>query len=92
LPSREGQTAIKDNQVNCILKSVANAAGLPNADAFSSHSLRRGFATEASKRGAPFGAIQRQGRWRHEGTVLGYIEEGKRFDSNAVDLMLNTSN
>jgi len=30
----------------------------------------------------------RQGRWRHEGTVLGYIDEGKRFDQNAADIIL----
>ena len=52
------------------------------------HSMRRGFATEASKKGASFAAIMRQGRWRYEGTVLGYIEEGKRFESNAADVLL----
>lgn len=91
IPIAEPATAIKANQVNHILKAVALASGLPNPFAYSSHSLRRGFATEASKKGAPFGAIMRQGRWRHEGTVLGYIEEGKRFDSNAVDIMLQSN-
>jgi len=83
------QEAIKPNQVNVILKSIATACQLPQADAYSSHSLRRGFATEASKKGVPFGSIKRQGRWRHEGTVLGYIDEGKRFDQNAAGIMLN---
>ncbi len=91
VPICEPTTAIKDNQVNQIMKSSAMASGLPEPFAYSSHSLRRGFATEASKKGAPFGAIMRQGRWRHEGTVLGYIEEGKRFDSNAVDVMLQSN-
>ena len=50
--------------------------------------MRRGFATEASRNGAPFGSIMRHGRWRHEGTVLGYIDEGKRFDQNAASIML----
>ena len=88
LPIGETATAIKANQVNHIVKTTALAAGLPEPSSYSSHSLRRGFATQASKKGAPFGAIMRQGRWQHEGTVLGYIEEGKRFDSNAVDIML----
>jgi integrase len=83
------QSAIHSSQVNIIIKSVAKACKLPNADRYSSHSLRRGFATAASKEGAPFGAIMRQGRWRHEGTVLGYIEEGKRFDQNAATMLLN---
>ena len=30
----------------------------------------------------------RQGRWRHEGTVHGYIEEGKRFEANAAGAIL----
>jgi integrase len=80
--------AIKPNQINVIIKSIAKVCQLSEVDLYSSHSMRRGFATEASKKGAPFGAIMRQGRWRHEGTVLGYIEEGKRFDSNAADIIL----
>lgn len=82
-------TAIPENQVNLIIKSIATACQLPNADAYSSHSLRRGFATEASRKGAPFGTIMRQGRWKHEGTVLGYIDEGKRFEQNAAGIVLS---
>ena len=78
---------IKSNQVNLIIKQVARDCGLDYADDFSAHSLRRGFATEAAKRNAPFQSIMRQGRWKHEGTVLGYIEEGKRFEENAVSVM-----
>ena len=87
--SRKSNEPIKPSQVNQILKSVATACQLPQADQYSSHSLRRGFATEACKKGAPFGAIMRQGRWRHEGTVLGYIDEGKKFENNAVSTLLD---
>lgn len=80
--------SIRPNQINIMIKSLAKSCQLPDVKLFSSHSMRRGFATEASKKGAPFGAIMRQGRWRHEGTVLGYIEEGKLFDSNAADIIL----
>lgn len=81
--------AIKPHQVNVVIKSIAMACGLPNAVSYSSHSMRRGFATEASRKGTPFGSIMRHGRWRHEGTVLGYIDEGKRFDQNAASIMLD---
>jgi site-specific recombinase XerD len=74
--------------VNLIIKSIAKACQLSNADQFSSHSLRRGFATTASRKGAPFISIMRHGRWRHEGTVLGYIEEGQRFLENAAKIIL----
>lgn len=82
--------AIKPHQVNVVIKSVAIACCLPGAESYSSHSMRRGFATEASRKGAPFGSIMRHGRWRHEGTVLGYIDEGKRFDQNAASIMLHS--
>ncbi len=49
--------AIKPNQVNQIIKDVARACKLPDAESYSNYSLRRGFATEASKKGAPFGAV-----------------------------------
>jgi integrase len=91
----------KDNQIqgqpitaqqwNAIFKSLIQTCGLPEPDSYSSHSLRRGFATTASKKGAAFGAIMQQGRWRHEGTVLGYIEEGKRFESNAAHHILKST-
>ena len=84
-------TAITARQVNLTIKSIATACHLPDADTYSSHSLRRGFATEASRKGAPFGTIKRQGRWRHEGTVLGYIDEGKRFDQNAAGIILSNN-
>jgi len=81
--------AIKPHQVNVVIKSIAIACCIPDAESYSSHSLRRGFATEASRKGAPFGSIMRHGRWRHEGTVLGYIDEGRRFDQNAASILLN---
>ena len=74
--------------VSSIIKKVADKCQLPNANNFSSHSLRRGFATTASRKGAPFVSIMRHGRWRHEGTVLGYIEEGQRFETNAAKIVL----
>lgn len=80
---------IKPNQANLIIKSLALNCDLPNAHQYSAHSLRHGFATEAAKKGAQFKSIMRQGRWRHEGTVLGYIEEGKRFEENAANVLFN---
>lgn len=78
---------IAASHVNIILKQLAIDCGLAHAALYSAHSLRRGFATQASKNGASFGAIMQQGRWKHEGTVLGYIEEGKRFEGNAVNVL-----
>ena len=54
----------------------------------SSHSLRRGLATSAYRAGADFLEIKRQGGWRHDGTVHGYIEEAKAFEENAAGSLL----
>lgn len=81
--------AISSNSINKIIKLLAIACQLPQAKNYSGHSLRRGFATTASQKGASFSAIMRQGRWRHEGTVHGYIEEGSRFDANAAVSILD---
>lgn len=84
--------ALSSNTVNKIIKNLAIACQLPQAEKYSGHSLRRGFATSASQNGASFGAIMRQGRWRHEGTVHGYIEEGQCFDANAAGSILDRIN
>lgn len=76
--------------VNHIIKKLALEADLPNPQSYSGHSLRRGFATAASKKGVPMVAIMRQGRWRHEGTVYGYIEEGQRFADNPINTLLSS--
>lgn len=84
--------AIDAHHINIIIKSIAHSCGLPNAEQYSSHSLRRGFATTASQQGASLSSIMQQGRWRHTGTALGYMEEGKRFEGNAAGLILKKRN
>ena len=74
--------------VGLILKKHATACSLPDAKEFSAHSLRRGFATSASRKGAGLIAIMRHGRWKAEKTVMGYVEEGQRFEDNAAGLLL----
>lgn len=83
-----GEEALTPLALTQIIKRRAEACQLPNPKAFSSHSLRRGLATSASYRGASLKAIMRQGRWQHVGTVLGYIEEGQRFEDNAAAAIL----
>jgi len=77
------------DSVSRILKSMAIACGFPQPERYSAHSLRHGFATAASRQGASFGAIMRHGRWRHEGTVHGYIDEGRQFEDNAATSIID---
>lgn len=84
--------ALSAQSINNIIKSVVKDCQLPDAENYSGHSLRRGFATTASQQGATLGSIMRQGRWRNETTVHGYIQEGKRFETNAASKILDNLN
>lgn len=80
--------ALTAQSINNIIKSVVKTCQFPDPENYSGHSLRRGFATTASQQGATLGSIMRQGRWRNETTVYGYIQEGRRFESNAATKIL----
>jgi len=74
--------------MNNILKRHVQAIGIENAVNFSSHSMRRGLATTASRDGVSIPAIMRQGRWKQVDTVMEYIEAAQRFEENAAGLVL----
>lgn len=79
---------ITADAVNDILKKRALAANIENAMDLSSHSMRRGLATAASRNGVSLPAIMRQGRWKQVATVMEYIEAAQRFDENAAGQVL----
>ena len=81
---------IRHKCVNTILEGCATLAQLDYVPDLSSHSLRRGMATSAHRAGADFRDIKKQGGWRHDGTVQGYIEEASRFEENAAGSLLRT--
>ncbi|MBA6122695.1 site-specific integrase [Pseudomonas aeruginosa] len=83
-----GEVALHEGSVNTILATRAEAAGLLYVPQMSSHSLRRGLATSAYRAGADFLEIKRQGGWRHDDTVHGYIEEARAFEDNAAGSLL----
>lgn len=74
--------------INRILKKHAEAAGIENASDLSSHSMRRGLATAAGRKGVPLQSIMKQGRWKQVDTVLEYIETAQRFEENAAKKLL----
>lgn len=83
-------TSLGVGSVNTILENCATLAQLDYVPDLSSHSLRRGMATSAHRAGADFRDIKKQGGWRHDGTVQGYIEEASRFEENAAGSLLRT--
>jgi integrase len=84
-----GEDALDAGSVNKILASCAEAIGLAYVPDLSSHSFRRGLATSAIRAGADFGEVKRQGGWKNDATVNGYIEEANRFEKNAAGSLLN---
>ncbi len=83
-----GIESLHAGSVNTILAACATLVRLGYVPQLSSHSLRRGMATSAYRAGADFRDIKRQGGWRHDGTVQGYIEEAGQFEENAALALL----
>jgi len=83
-------SALAVGSVNKILANCATLAQLTYVPELSSHSLRRGMATSAHRAGADFRDIKKQGGWRHDGTVQGFIEEASRFEENAAGSLLRS--
>ncbi len=65
---------ITPEAANHSLKKHTEAVGIENHENFSSHSMRRGLATTASREGVSLPAIMRQGRWKQVSTMMEYIE------------------
>lgn len=83
------ESAISDNHFNTLLQQIVREAGLPNAEQYSVHSLRRGLATEAAKLGAFMPSIQHYGCWKSTRTVVEYIEAGRQFADSAVNVLFD---
>lgn len=71
-----------DRAVADMLHRRATATGLEGA--YSGHSLRAGFATEAYRQGVPELAVMRHGRWRSAQVMRGYVQEGRVWSDNAA--------
>lgn len=87
-----GTEALHEGSVNTILETCAKMIQLDYLPQISSYSLRRGMATSVHRVGADFRDIKRQGGWRHDGTVQGYIEEAGQFEENAAGQLLRCKN
>lgn len=86
-----GDSPLTPVAINVLIKKNAMAAGIEHAAQLSGHSLRRGLASAAARKGANISAIMRQGRWKQVNTVMEYIEAVERFNENAADVILNKS-
>lgn len=76
--------ALTPPAVNEFLKGLAQSCGFEFSPELSSHSFRRGFSTSAARENVEFELIKKQGGWKNDETVRGYIEEGRQLSENAA--------
>ena len=70
-----------ESQIARRVKAIAKAAGLENWECFSGHSGRVGMARRMAQNGAPTHEIERQGRWKLGGGMVGRYTRGETAGS-----------
>ena len=72
---------LSESQIARRVKAIAKAAGLENWEYFSGHSGRVGMARRMAQNGAPTHEIERQGRWKQGGGMVGRYTRGESAGS-----------
>ena len=72
---------LSESQIARRVKVIAKAAGLVNWENFSGHSGRVGMARRMAQNGAPTHEIERQGRWKQGGGMVGRYTRGESAGS-----------
>ena len=72
---------LSESQIARRVKAIAKGAGLENWEFFSSHSGRVGMARRMAQNGAPTHEIERQGRWKQGGGMVGRYTRGESAGS-----------
>ena len=70
-----------ESQIARRVKAIAKAAGLADWELFSGHSGRVGMARRMAQNGAPTHEIERQGRWKQGGGMVGRYTRGESAGS-----------
>ena len=72
---------LSESQIARRVKVIAKAAGLTDWEFFSGHSERVGMARRMAQNGAPTHEIERQGRWKQGGGMVGRYTRGESAGS-----------
>ena len=72
---------LSESQIARRVKAIAKAAGLVDWEFFSGHSGRVGTARRMAQNGAPTHEIERQGRWKQGGGMVGRYTRGESAGS-----------
>ena len=68
---------LSESQIARRVKAIARAAGLETWEFFSGHSGRVGMARRMAQNGTPTHEIERQGRWKQGGGMVGRYTRGE---------------
>ena len=79
--SHEKLFGLSESQIARRVKAIATAAGLPDWELFSGHSGRVGMARRMAQNGAPTHEIERRGRWKQGGGMVGRYTRGESAGS-----------
>ena len=79
--SDEKVFGLSESQIARRVKAIAKAAGLADWEFFSGHSSRVGMARRMAQNGAPTHEIERQGRWKQGGGMVGRYTRGETAGS-----------
>ena len=79
--SSERVFGLSESQIARRVKVIAKAAGLTDWEFFSGHSGRVGMARRMAQNGAPTHEIERQGRWKQGGGMVGRYTRGESAGS-----------
>ena len=72
---------LSESQIARLVKVIAKAADLADWEFFSGHSERVGMTVHMAQNGAPAHEIERQGRWKQGGGVVGRYTRGETAGS-----------
>ena len=72
---------LSESQIARRVKAITKAAGLADWEFFSGHSGRVGMARRMAQNGAPTHEIERQGRWKQGGGMVGRYTRGESAGS-----------
>ena len=72
---------LSESQISRRVKAIAKAAGLADWEFFNGHSGRVGMARRMAQNGAPTHEIERQGRWKQGGGMVGRYTRGESAGS-----------
>ena len=82
---------LSESQISRRVKVIAKAAGLTDWEFFSGHSGRVGMARRMAQNGAPTHEIERQGRWKQGGGMVGRYPRRIRRVGAAVPVVQNNN-